>query len=67
VNKKSIVLENSSAITGNRARIYSGVHMMKKNGEISISEDWLAVIIAFIIILLTSIGVLGKSILAFAF
>jgi hypothetical protein len=41
--------------------------MMKKNGEISISEDWLAVIIAFIIILLTSIGVLGKSILAFAF
>lgn len=40
---------------------------MNKNGESIISEDWLAVIIAFIIILLTTIGVLGKGILAFAF
>ena len=41
--------------------------MDKKRGEFSISEDWLAVLIAFIIILLTTIGVLGKGILTFAF
>jgi hypothetical protein len=41
--------------------------MDKKRGGFSISEDWLAVLIAFIIILLTTIGVLGKGILAFAF
>ena len=40
---------------------------MNKNGENFINEDWLAVIIAFIIIILTTIGILGKGILAFAF
>ena len=40
---------------------------MNKNGENYISEDWLAVIIAFIIILLTTIGLLGNGILTIAF
>jgi hypothetical protein len=40
---------------------------MNKNGENTLSEDWLAVIIAFIIILFTTIGVLGKGVLIFAF
>lgn len=39
--------------------------MNKKDGAISISEDWLAVIIAFIIIFLATIGVLGNTILAY--
>lgn len=60
-------MENTSAILENHARIYLGVHKMNKIGEISFSEDWLAVIIAFIIILLTTIGILGKGILAVAF
>lgn len=40
---------------------------MDKNGEKFISEDWLAVIIAFMIIILTTIGLLGKGILLLAF
>jgi hypothetical protein len=35
--------------------------MSKEKVKFSISEDWWAVIVAFVLILLTAIGLLGKS------
>jgi hypothetical protein len=35
--------------------------MSEKNKKLFLSEDWWAVIIAFVLILLSAIGVLGKS------
>lgn len=34
---------------------------MNKNSAFSLSEDWWAVIVAFLIILLSALGVLGKQ------
>ena len=41
--------------------------MENKDRKISISEDWLAVIIAFIIILLSTIEILNNYIISIAF
>ncbi|MEN4011744.1 MAG: hypothetical protein AB1453_05355 [Chloroflexota bacterium] len=35
--------------------------MNKPKGNFSISEDWLAVVIAFALILFAALGVLGKN------
>jgi len=36
-------------------------HHPKKSAKSSINEDWLAVILAFLIILLASVGLLGQA------
>ena len=35
--------------------------MSKERPKLNISEDWLAVILAFVLILLAAIGLLGKT------
>jgi hypothetical protein len=35
--------------------------MSKEQPKINLSEDWLAVIIAFVLILLAAVGLLGKT------
>ena len=35
--------------------------MSKESSKLTISEDWLAVILAFVLILLAAVGLLGKT------
>jgi hypothetical protein len=38
-----------------------GGHMSNRKLKMPISEDWLAVILAFVLILLAAVGLLGKT------
>ena len=42
-------------------RMKNGGIMSKERPKLNISEDWLAVILAFVLILLAAIGLLGKT------